>query len=1007
MKRYFCLLVVVLSLFGTTWPTFSYAGNTDSHHQINARAIKVAVEQQLAVEEVQLKNAQSFLSALQTRRNARFNGAAVTAVTKAELAHTVLALSNAKAAVASVRISLADAQEGRSLLEQEVAVIQTRINQHALWLTTQKGKLTAILIEKLKFDLQAQSLVLGLQGERIRNLEQLREVRQNKVILLNGWYKQLQARYKIAERQSVKQQFLLHINGLQKEQQILLQKLMTLNIKVQEIAPGSEGTKNKAAMQFEIFLLQEKITLNRLELFISELKARVEPLTYMDSDKESLSSIDDKLQQLDKVLQHLNNMEGVVNEKLSFVKSHRVIIKEDYQQKLLTKTQYSQYMKDVIVLEEAYQNRLDNLSLFQEKLHYHREQAQHLLKHSLSVRQTLPGFNINAWVSLLSKILVLPVLLLKAFQHFISQCWGAVGKLVTLEKCFLVFVLCGLVVAWYFSLKRLRQLVIKIDSMTQRFSQNVLWVVVKVLKRNLIAIYILLALFFLRATLHVDIRLWLTLTAVFLGYRIATVLARLFLLESVTDVAGKDVSLYRGLRWIFGVGCGLTVLTVLVHYLPAGFDVKSLFNRLFMVLLFVFSLLIFRALAVIPELLQKIFSVRRVYIARAINVFCWLLPITLLINAVIGLAGYVQLAWVIGLVQVIALGVLFGYMAVRGLLIDFMELLYELVIRYVKNGWLWVQVFLKPLDRILRISLFLSMLWILVIVYSLNQSDRFVDTLDTIFHYPLLVMGGNVINVKLLVGILVFISLLAWIGKWSREFSFRWIYVKARDIGLRNSLSVFTQYAVVIVGVIVGLKFLGIDLRGLTVVAAAFAAGIGFGMRDLFSNFFSGILLLAERPFRAGDRITLGQYEGKVVSTGMRSLKIKTWDHMEVIVPNADMFTKPFVNWTHQDSIVRSVVKIFIARVDNPHSVQELIYEVLESFPGVVEDPKPEVFMKEISDTLIEFELRYFINLEVESSRPRVRSAVLFAIWDTFNKNGISPPYPSYNLDVSAKEVKD
>ena len=92
--------------------------------------------------------------------------------------------------------------------------------------------------------------------------------------------------------------------------------------------------------------------------------------------------------------------------------------------------------------------------------------------------------------------------------------------------------------------------------------------------------------------------------------------------------------------------------------------------------------------------------------------------------------------------------------------------------------------------------------------------------------------------------------------------------------------------------------------------------------------------------------------------------------------------------------------RIKVDRLDDPQKVQLLIYDVLKQFPSLVADPKPEVFLKEISESLIELEVRYFINLQVDGSRPRIRSEVLFAIWQCFKENGIRPPYPHYDIQV-------
>ena len=69
----------------------------------------------------------------------------------------------------------------------------------------------------------------------------------------------------------------------------------------------------------------------------------------------------------------------------------------------------------------------------------------------------------------------------------------------------------------------------------------------------------------------------------------------------------------------------------------------------------------------------------------------------------------------------------------------------------------------------------------------------------------------------------------------------------------------------------------------------------------------------------------------------------------------------------------------------------------------VLSDPMPEVFLKELSDSLIEFEVRYFINLRQIRSRIGLRSEVLMAIWEAFQKHGMQPPYPQHEVHVKGE----
>lgn len=99
--------------------------------------------------------------------------------------------------------------------------------------------------------------------------------------------------------------------------------------------------------------------------------------------------------------------------------------------------------------------------------------------------------------------------------------------------------------------------------------------------------------------------------------------------------------------------------------------------------------------------------------------------------------------------------------------------------------------------------------------------------------------------------------------------------------------------------------------------------GVGLGLRDLFNNFFTGIFLLLERPVKVGDWVTVGNYDGQVSHIGARSITVTTDDRQELLVPNADIFSKNFINWTHRDSVVRALVTIRTNRKDNPQRIKD------------------------------------------------------------------------------------
>ena len=97
--------------------------------------------------------------------------------------------------------------------------------------------------------------------------------------------------------------------------------------------------------------------------------------------------------------------------------------------------------------------------------------------------------------------------------------------------------------------------------------------------------------------------------------------------------------------------------------------------------------------------------------------------------------------------------------------------------------------------------------------------------------------------------------------------------------------------------------------------------------------------------------------------------------------------------------MVRTVVPIKVNRDDDPFKIEQLIFTVLQSIPEILKDPSPQVYLKQIDDALIEFEVRYYINIQLHT-RFEIRSKALFAITAAFKEAGIKAPIPPYSVEL-------
>lgn len=100
----------------------------------------------------------------------------------------------------------------------------------------------------------------------------------------------------------------------------------------------------------------------------------------------------------------------------------------------------------------------------------------------------------------------------------------------------------------------------------------------------------------------------------------------------------------------------------------------------------------------------------------------------------------------------------------------------------------------------------------------------------------------------------------------------------------------------VLLTLLVVLGILGVSAAGLVTVFGAVGLAFSLALQDILKNFFSGIYLLLERPFRVGDTIRVKDQQGTVENIGVRTTLLRTPDNVQVLVPNAMVFAEVVTN---------------------------------------------------------------------------------------------------------------
>ncbi len=216
--------------------------------------------------------------------------------------------------------------------------------------------------------------------------------------------------------------------------------------------------------------------------------------------------------------------------------------------------------------------------------------------------------------------------------------------------------------------------------------------------------------------------------------------------------------------------------------------------------------------------------------------------------------------------------------------------------------------------------------------------------------------------------------------------------------GVPFAISMVVRYVLLAAGLVLSLLTLGIDVSKVTLLAGALSVGIGFGLQNIVNNFFSGLILLFERPIHQGDVVEIGNLRGTVTKIGIRSSLIKTSEGAEVIVPNADLISKEVVNWTLSDRRRRIEIPVTVNRHVSEEVMLALLLEVAHESDEVLAEPLPEAILRETNADSLDFLLACWIQ-RYEDQR-RIASQLRIAINHRLADRNIAGPPPITEVEV-------
>ena len=296
-----------------------------------------------------------------------------------------------------------------------------------------------------------------------------------------------------------------------------------------------------------------------------------------------------------------------------------------------------------------------------------------------------------------------------------------------------------------------------------------------------------------------------------------------------------------------------------------------------------------------------------------------------------------------------------------------------------------------------------------------NLDDNIVNFLHKPIFYSILFFGFSTgvnllglpeyINFAIL-GIFKTATILIWLSLFAKVFTLSMDWTTRRtDNKLLQSrtLPLFNNLGKIAIGLF-GAYFIflswNININGILASAGVLGVVLGLAAKDTVANFFAGVFLMADSPFKEGDYIMLETGErGYVKNMGLRSTRFMTRDDIEITIPNSVIAAAKIINesgGSGVEDIERVRISLQVAYGSDVDQVKDILQSIAINNKDVLDNPDPRVRFREFADSGIRLELLFWIFKP--ETRGRIVDTVNTEIYKQFKQNGVTIPYPTMKV---------
>ncbi|HBH21551.1 MAG TPA: mechanosensitive ion channel protein MscS [Rikenellaceae bacterium] len=255
-------------------------------------------------------------------------------------------------------------------------------------------------------------------------------------------------------------------------------------------------------------------------------------------------------------------------------------------------------------------------------------------------------------------------------------------------------------------------------------------------------------------------------------------------------------------------------------------------------------------------------------------------------------------------------------------------------------------------------------------------------------------------GIKVLLAILIYV-VGAWLIKHIRKLLSRWFVKRSTDKTLSSFVLSLVSITLTIILIIITISTLGVNTTSLAALLAAGGMAIGMAMSGTVQNFAGGIMILAFKPFKAGDFIEAQGYSGTVSSVSIVSTSLVTPDNKSIIIPNGALFNGNINNYSRNP--IRRVEWLVSVEYGTDATVcAARLTEIMKADPRVLDSSTkgasdPVVVLSQLADSAVVFSARAWVKT---SDYWDVYFKLNMDIYTELPKSGIEFPYPQLDVHV-------